>query len=261
MALGVPSITATVDDSGRWVTVAVTCTGMTSGSVMRVVADGSRAVRGASNKAGAGGLAVADYEAPQNTPLTYYATVTDGVSTKATGVVTAAAVVDRGGDAMFGMVNPLAVVIVHVIGLPDLATGAPREVVRVINRADPIVVSDVRSYPTGTLMLATVSDAERFAVGGLLSSGAVLAFSPHFPTYGFDDVWYLSIGDVTERRASEVATDQTREWDLAFQRVAPPAADFIGPAFTTWQDPIDASTTWQAALTAGTTWLLAQVAV
>ena len=260
MALGTVTFTAAFDGSNRWVVLTVACTGMTSASIYRITPDGTRAVRGALDKAGAGALNAADYEAPQNQALSYVAVVTDGSTAKTSAIVTVTGTLDRGADVLFGLTNPLATVPVHVLGIPDLTTNVMQESVRVVGRPDPVVVSDVRSYPTGTLMLATISDAERLAVNSLLASGLVLAFSPRYPSYGFDDVWYLSIGAVTEKRSSEDVTAPEREWDLAFQRISPPPADFIGPAFATWNDVYVAGDTWAATLAAATTWLELQVA-
>jgi hypothetical protein len=259
MALGTVTFTAVIDGTSRWIVLSVSCTGMTAASIYRITPDGTRAVRNALNKAGAGALNAADYETPQNQALSYIAVVTDGTLSKTSSIAVVSGTIDRGADVLFGLTNPLATVPVNVVGIPDLATSPPQEVVRVVGRADPIVVSDVRSYPTGTLMLATVDDAERLAINSILAGGSILAFSPRYPTYGFDDVWYLSIGGVAEKRASEVVTDPAREWDLAFQRIAPPPADFIGPAFATWNDIYVSGDTWGAILPAGTTWLQIQV--
>jgi hypothetical protein len=259
MALGPVTFTAVIDGTHRWIILSVSCTGMTGASIYRITPDGTRAVRNALDKVAAGALNVADYEAPQNQALKYVAVVTDGTLAATSSIVTVSGTIDRGGDVLFGLTNPLATVPVHVVGIPDLSTAAPQEAVHVVGRADPIIVSDVRSYPTGSLLLATVTDEERIAVNGLLADGTILAFSPRYPTYGFDDVWYLSIGGVSEKRASEVVTDPTREWTLAFQRIAPPPADFIGPAFATWNDVYTAGSTWSGILIAGTTWLDLQV--
>lgn len=260
MALGIAALTATLDSSGRWVTLTATCTGAIEATVYRVTADGNQAVRGAFQKAVSGVLVAADYEAPQNTTLTYFARVTDGTSTKDSALVTPAGVVDRGGDVVFGLTNPLAVLPINVQSIPELRSEASRDVVKVIGRSDPIVVSDTRQYPSGTLSLITLTDGERNSLNGLLAAGSVLAFSAYDPGYGFADVWYFSVGAVTERRPSPKGSEPSRVFDLEVQRVAPPPADFIGPAFTTWQQVLDSGTTWGEAFAATTTWLMLEVA-
>ncbi len=259
MALGTISLTATLNSTGKWVLLSVTCTGMTHVTLYRVTPDGSQAVRSAFNLAVSGAANVADYEAPQNTTLAYYARVTDGSTTTDSMVVTVTGVVDRGGDCVFGLTNPLATTPVTVVSFPELRSEIRRDVVNVIGRRDPVVVSDVRQYPSGTLTVATLSDGERLSLQSMLADGGVIAFSPKLPTYGFSDIWYLSVGNVNEQRLSPIGHAPERSFIMDVQRVAPPPADFIGPAFRTWQQLKDAGVTWNSLLTAGTTWLEAQV--
>lgn len=259
MSLGTVTLTAAMDGTSRWITLSVTCTGMTEGTVYRVTSSGNVPVRGALNKAGSGAITAADYEAPQNTTLAYVAIVTDGALAATSSIVSVSGVIDRGGDVIFGLTNPLAWTIVNVVGIPEVKSATRQSIVQVVGRADPVIVSDVRPYPTGTLAIATLTDAERAAVNGLLATGQVIAFSPRHPAYGFDDIWYLSVGNANERRVSRLATRPERYFDLEFMRVAPPPADFVGPAFSTWQDYYDDSATWADMLTAGTTWLQAEV--
>lgn len=260
MALGPVTLTADLHSSGRWIVLYVEATGMTQVTIYRLTSDGSVAVRGAYQKEVSGSLNAADYEAPQNTTITYYATATDGVMTRDSDPVVLDGMMDRGGDVLFGMGNPLALIPVEVIAVGDMKAPIRQDVVRVVGRPDPVVVSDVRGFPAGTLTVATATDSERLALAALLADGGVVAFSPHDGTFGFADVWYLSIGDVTERRVSSYGGQSDRFHDLPFQRVAPPPADFIGPAFTTWDDVNGAGFTWNTLLTSGTTWNRIQVA-
>lgn len=260
MALGAITFTATLDASGRWVLLQLTCTGATEATIYRVTPDGRQAVRGAFEETISGALNAADYEAPQNTTLTYFARVSDGTSTQESTLVTVAGMVDRGADCIFGLTNPLGIVPVNVVGIPELRSQGRQDVVQVIGRADPVVVSDIRAYPSGTLTIATLTDDERQDVNALLADGQVIAFSPRYTTYGFSDIWYLSVGNVTEKRISPLGYLPERFIELEVQRVAPPPADFVGPAFQLWQDAKDAGTSWNTALTTGQTWLSFQVA-
>lgn len=260
MALGTVAVQATVDPSGRWVTLAVEAPGMTAFSVFRVTADGTQAVRGAIDKATESDYGfVADYEAPQNAPLSYFARATDGVMTRQSMVVSPAGVIDRGGDVIFGLTNPLAFQRVQVISFPEISTKGRRNLVEIVGRRDPVAVSDVRTLGAGTLTVATLTDSERAGLAALLADGGIVAFSPWQPTYGFADVWYLSIGNVTEKRVARVADEPSRYFTLEAQRVAPPPADFVGPAFRTWGEPVQEGVTWGDWFTQGKTWLTAMV--
>lgn len=258
--LGAVLLTAEVDATGRWVTLTVDADDATSLSVFRVTPDGTQAVRGAIDKVVTGSLSVVvDYEAPQNVPLSYFARATDGVVTKDSAVVVTARGIDRGGDVLFGLTNPLAFLRVQVIGMPEIKTRGRRSLVDVVGRPDPVAAADVRVLGAGALTVATLTDSERQAMANLLAPGQIVAFSPHRPSYGFSDVWYLSVGDATERRVVQAAEEPSRLWVLDVQRVAPPPADFIGPAFRTWGEPVQDSVTWGQWFTEGKTWLTAMV--
>lgn len=259
MALGPLEFTAELDASGRWVLLTVLSDGMTEVTVFRITRDGTAAVRGAFNKEALNAFVGADYEAPQNTPLAYFVRYGDGIQTRDSPVVSVVGTVDRGADVLFSLTNPLAWLRVNVNIGPDLTSRGRQDAVQVVGRRDPVVVSDVRLFPNGTLTVITLTDSERNDLNAMLSTGQVIAFSPREPTYGFSDVWYLSIGDVTERRTTALGLESSRFFDLQFQRVAPPPADFVGPAFQTWGDVRDAGITWADWLTSGTTWLRAQV--
>lgn len=258
--LGAVALSAQVEASRRWVTLTVEAEGMSSVSVFRVTPDGTQAVRGAIEKEVASTYAVvADYEAPQNAPLSYFARASDGVVTRDSPVVSPAGSVDRGGDVLFSLSNPLAWLRVQVVAFPEVKTRARRAMVDVVGRADPVAVSDVRMLAAGVMTVATLTEAERQAMNALLAPGAVVAFSPARPTYGFADVWYLSVGDVTEKRVVRAAEEPSRLWSLDVQRVAPPPADFVGPAFRTWGEPVQDGVTWAEWFTQGKTWLTAMV--
>ena len=258
--LGAVGLSAAVEASRRWVTLTVEAEGMTSVSVFRVTPDGTQAVRGAIDKEVSSTYAVvADYEAPQNTALSYFARATDGVVTRDSPVVSPAGSVDRGGDVLFSLTNPLAWLRVQVVSFPEVVTRARRSLVDVVGRADPVAVSDVRALGAGAMTVATLTDSERQALNAMLAPGGIVAFSPERPTYGFGDVWYLSVGDATERRVVQAADEPSRLWTLPVQRVAPPPADFIGPAFRTWGEPVAESVTWGQWFTEGKTWLTAMV--
>ena len=197
MALGEIEFSASLNPTGKWVNLQVTCPGMTKATIYRVTADGTQAVRGAFNKSVTGALAAADYEAPQNTPLTYFARISDGISTQESQPLTIEGEVDRGGDVIFGLTNPLASVPVTVEKVSDLMSESAQEVIKIVGRRDPIVVTDVRQFQTGSLSVFTLSAADREALLSVLESGAIIAFSPQYPNFGFSDVWYLAVSRVT----------------------------------------------------------------
>lgn len=250
---------ATVDSTNRWVVLTLTATGMTKATIYRSSADGTQAVRGAFNVDAPGSLVVADYEAPQGVPLSYFARTTDGTGSYDSSIATTSGVIDRGGDVVFGLANPLAWLPLNIIGIKSLTYESDMKLVNVLGRRDPIAVSDVRKFPSGTLEVYTLDDAERLALLSLLNDSSVMAFSPSDPSYGFSDVWYFAVGKVTESRVSPFGAEQARKFSLEVTRIAPPPAEFVGPAFRTWDVPYSAPKTWGQWYTDGLTWLKAQV--
>ena len=219
MALGIPSLEAEVVDNV--VTLTLTCTGAISATFHRDLDDGRPVLRGGLDVAGSGSVEMLDYDAVQNRELTYYATVTDGTSTKSA-TCTATGLVDWGGDVLFALDAPGVPIPVTVIGVPELRYAGRQESISVINRADPIAVTDVRQYPSGTLTIATLEATGRAPILNLMATGDIIGFNPRWPEYGFSEVWYLAVNDVSEKRVSPIASRPERLWDIPFQRVTPP---------------------------------------
>lgn len=130
--------------------------------------------------------------------------------------------VDFGGDVLFGAADPRQRMKVTVESFPTVDHDISQEVVRILGRPDPVVVSNRRQYESGTLNLLTLSHDERRSLLALLEAAPVITFSPHKPFYGFDNVWYLSVGKITETRPSPRPWEPARRWALDVQRVEAP---------------------------------------
>jgi hypothetical protein len=222
MSLGAASLDAVVDVIDPTVLVTATCSGMTHATFWRRTPEGDVYLRGGISVTGSGSASIVDYDAPQGIPVTYYAQVTDGVSTKSAGPTTTVDMVDRGGDVVYALDSPLFPIPVTVVSIPELQTQVKQDVVQVIGRADPVVVSDVRQYPSGTLTLATLDAAGRRELNALLADGEIIAFCPARADYGIDDTWFLSVGPVVERRLSPLGVIAERHFEMQVQRVAAP---------------------------------------
>lgn len=96
----------------------------------------------------------------------------------------------------------------------------------VLGRADPVVVSDVRSLSSGTLVLRTLTDADSVALNLLLSTDIVLLQAPTGLAPGS---MYLAVGDVDEVRAvADYGLATARFWSIDFVEVAVPADTGLG---------------------------------
>lgn len=129
---------------------------------------------------------------------------------------------DFGADVIFHAARPEVRMPIIVEGFDAITRKISQSVVHVIGRADPVVVSGVRSYGAGTLRLITLEDQDRRDLLALLSMTDIIAFSPHQPTYGFDFVPFYAVGDVVEERPSPRGYQPARRWTLNVQRVDAP---------------------------------------
>jgi hypothetical protein len=190
---------------------------------------------------------VADYEAAQNVTVEYRATITDG-NESATSDWVLAENLDTGSDYFFTLDNPYIGLPVNVEKNDVNSFGAPRTVVRVWGRADPVVVSGVRELPSGTLVLITLSLAERDQLMLNLESGQLCALSPRYPTEGLPDVTYLSIGKVDVSRTSPYVFEDSRRFTMEYQTVKAPPAYWRYPLLeaNTWGDVLVDYANWSA---------------
>jgi hypothetical protein len=114
---------------------------------------------------------------------------------------------------------------------------------QIVNRADPVVISTVRSTEQGTLLFHTETLAQRTRLLSLVNSGRVLLFqSPN--GYGFTDM-YISVGDVQEERVTGLGFVQMRRWTLAYTVVTmTPGVVQQDPAYVIWDTVKTTFATW-----------------
>lgn len=256
MPLGDPTLTAEVHESGRFVVLNLTCTGMNRYTIYRITPVGIVSVRGLlSVTTTQSSIEGGDYEAPQNRQLKYFARVFDGNNnSKSTSTVIPAGQVDYGGDYVFDLRFPLSGMQVTVGEIMEYNYGARRESVVVVGRRDPVVVTRSRSTPSGTMKLYTFNDTERRSLAKIVGTGNVVAFSPYDQRYGYDDIVYLALGDVTETRVSRLGRIAIRQWDIAFDTVSAPPGDFVPPSDIIWSDVSTTFDYWDAVTNAAYTW-------
>jgi hypothetical protein len=104
----------------------------------------------------------------------------------------------------------------------QLARGITQGTIWVQGRPDPIVVSDVRRYPAGTITVRTVGDTAGQALDALLASPG--PYLLQMPTVGEPDR-YVTIGNVTPTVINPyaAAAKRVRLWPLPIQAVDRPA--------------------------------------
>jgi hypothetical protein len=111
---------------------------------------------------------------------------------------------------------------VVVLSWDDLSYDGSGDVVRVYGRPDPIVVTDVRPYPSGSLVLATLEHSEREWVAALLASGRIIGLRPASSDFGLPAEVFLYVGKVVMSRVVRRASAVERRWSLDVQVVRAP---------------------------------------
>jgi len=179
-------------------------------------------VRGISSAPG-GAIVGIDGEAPFATGLSYVAKAF-GVTGNLLATSTAAAITlpvpaTGMGTWLKSLATPSLSCNVTTQTLPTWEDDIAQGVIRVKNRPDPIVVSDVRQFDTGTLTVVTKSAAAEAALLALLkSSGPYLL---QMPNAGTADR-YVTVGKVSRSRPSNQFSDSWRVWTLPLTQVVRP---------------------------------------
>lgn len=252
MPLGTPSLTATTDPSG-FVQLVAQCSGADTVTIQRVSASGSHPVRGAVDAdISSGALVVSDWEIPQALSYSYVATVTGDGTTVSTDPVEAEGI-DRGGDYIAALGAPFSGTLINVESLTQEERTAQQDVVTVLGRPDPVVVTFGRTWMRGDLVLISLTDAERNALENIFADGRLILFQPRIGV-GYDDPLILAAANVTVERVSTNAYEPARRWTVEVQRIEAPPATFTIPVGTTWQARVDSGATWSYWSSTGT-WL------
>lgn len=193
-----------------------------------------------------------DYEAPNGVTVQYRArgTTVTGIS----GAWTLSSTLSWTSDSAW-MKDPRYTAkntTLRMRSWPEPTRGRRMGVHRVVGRADPIVVTDIRQLITGEFVIYTATQAEADALLDLLDSNAVLVQSP--ARYRFGSRWII-VGDIKEMRGSRMVTEQIRWWSVPFVEVLAPLDEGVAiSGGLTWSDINSVYATWQALLDTGKTW-------
>lgn len=250
-------LTATVDDNH--VDIVLTATGMLTATVYRIqLSKPELIVRGAKDTGvfGPDLWTGSDFEAPAAVPLSYRATINDGVGDfEVVAVAMTNGTVDFGGDhlAPVGRPNIAMVVNVEKGGLGELTRDVIRDVQPVLNRPSPVAISYGRRFWQADVTFLTLSDVEREDFLRLLDF-PVLFFAPR-PGFGFPDPVFVSVGQAVEARTAGLGSEPSRRITVSLSEVDRPPPDYpytiIGD---TWQFWLDSTDTWQDAFDTRDNW-------
>ncbi|MFI7096427.1 hypothetical protein [Streptomyces lydicus] len=258
-ALAVP----TADNTAISLTLqGLTLSGQTHWGLWRVTDDGVRTpLRGYSGDTdsvltASDRSALTDYEAPLGVPLTYIlktwtTTVNDGWYYRTPQITLPTR--DDSGVIIKDPLLPARSTVALADTLPDWQRSARQGAFAVRGRARPIVISDVRTSRTGTLVVTTETTDEADALWWALETGNTLLLQ--WPAgWGLTDM-YVSVGDVTEARISSYAGHSDRSWSIALTEVDRPIGGLVGSATRTWQDVKSGAATFADLASTSNTWL------
>lgn len=260
-----PAITAVIDNAnGRAILNGTGLAAAPSKSYFqRVYPDGTAVnVRNAEPvPAGNASYTVSDWEIPPNSTVRYRITTIagDGTSTS----------VDAASPSSWAIAFPYNARILHptipaisqtviISEVSELTRDVRTEVHYPLGRPDPVVVAQVRQYPTGKLLLISFTSADRADLTLLLTQAAVFCVQTPFDNaLGGGELW-IAAGTLVERRTdTPSARTQYRIWELDFAQVGRPPgiiADLISqwqavpPKYATWTAVVADKATWDAFL-------------
>lgn len=229
------AVTVTLDERAADYLIAVTVSGLSGESnvlewtLYRDALDGDRVpVRGYVSRTDLPDVVAYDYEAPLARPVFYVVVVT---RTDLTRSEWAAGPVQL--DATHPvMSNPLTgdhVTLSAVEAWPELAYSGRSQVIPVIGRAAPVVVSDSATTPSSQPILRTDTLPMRRTVRDMLTTGQVVLLRA--PEPDVEDT-YLVATEWSEVRVTTSAADVRRRHQLTATHVEPPSLELASPGDT-----------------------------
>jgi hypothetical protein len=168
-----------------------------------------------------GAFSLIDDTAPLGEPVVYWLYVTYADYTNASD--SSAAVTITGTSGCF-LTNPRTglTLPIELHAWPQREREARQAILEVLNRPDPIGLTDTHTTPAGTWTLYTATDTARDLLTGLLISGAVVILRTQ-PASSIPAVTAL-VGKIIEKRWTGTGGDQRRSFQVAIQEIAAPPA-------------------------------------
>ena len=217
----------------------------------RVIASVEYDVRGATNIAvqGASSELVTDYECPLDTSVTYraYLDANQPIESSPATIVTDGMTFWL-KDVILGAFSTK----VQIQDMSDVTRAANiLGTYKVIGRANPIIITDVRQGRAGTMTLTTKTFSDSISIGDIIASGNTLLLqcppSAHFPDM------YFQAGDISESWNGAPSYSQVHSWVIPFTETDPPSQSSISLDFNSWL-LVTQFTTWQTVLNDRTDW-------
>jgi hypothetical protein len=185
------------------------------------------------------GASIEDHEAPLRVPLRYLLTLTkaDGTEEFFSNVV----ILDSITGCLLTAVDTAQTIAVTVQSWTETVRDARSVRMAVINRPDPVVVSDARLWERGTIVFRTHDPGALYAFRQVMNSPILLLRTQ--PASALE-TRYLAPGDHTESRLfPEDGKSWVRQHQVPYQQVAPPSPSARQNS-ATWAQLAGAYQTW-----------------
>jgi hypothetical protein len=139
---------------------------------------------------------------------------------------------------------------VNVADRSEVTRRSRRGLFDIVGRSLPVMVGDVASSISYTLMLQTATAAEERDLDYLFASGEVV-FLQLPSTVEYMPGGYFSVGDTSRLPVSKVSAMRT--WSIPLTEVAAPGSDVVGSAYT-WTSVLADYATWTTLAADNATW-------
>jgi len=141
-----------------------------------------------------------------------------------------------------------------LLNIGALSWAPRRALLDVLGRHAPVALSQRRSTPSTEFKFITFTLAERTKFIELINSGRILLLRNPDPAYP-ENMWYISIGDVTEERIYPDHRYPVRRWTVSAIVVDRPSALIAATPGKSWQTVRDTYAMWQTVRDANPAWL------
>ena len=125
-------------------------------------------------------------------------------------------------DSLFDPFGVLPGLDIVVESWDDLRSESAGTTVAPFGRPDPIVITSMRPYPSGSLNFYTLTLEDRDTALNLIRTGEIIGFSPEFPEYGLPMPTHLNVRKVNVERVVNRGSAAGRFWSLDVQIVDAP---------------------------------------
>lgn len=248
----VATFTATNDAANGRVQLTLNWTAMTSATVSRTDPDGTINPVRSGNPATlvAGVWTDFDYEAPVGVTANYTAVSNTGAT------LTASAAVSDTPYAKVWLKHPgkpalNMLVDVSAPGIENQVRAARREVLTVVGRSRPVVLSVARAGLAGTVTVMVPNTTVESNLLLMLADGAPLLLQA--PVIGHLGNIYMSVADVSVVPHPDLANGY-RDYTLPFDQVDVPAGAALGGSNNTWAVLLASWANWGTLAASGHTW-------